>query len=147
MEQEKRMGYFVLATNVVDAEKLPATQVLREYKLQSTVELRFKFLKDPTFIQALFLKTPERIEALGYLLMLCLYLYMIIEKRLRLAVEQQKIRLQPVHGTYTSKPTSRQILLLLAAVTMMMWYDRDDLVGYREVRYANKEVKIVFDII
>lgn len=146
-EQEKRMGYFVLATNVDDAEKLPASQVLREYKLQSTVELRFKFLKDPAFINALFLKTPERIEALGYLLMLCLYFYMIIEQRLRLAVEQQKVRLQPVHGTYTGKPTSRQILLLLATVTVMMWYDRDDQLWYREVRYANNEAKKVFDLL
>jgi len=60
-EQERRMGYFVLATNHQDVAELPAEQVLREYKQQSSVELRFKFLKDPMFVYSLFLKTPERL--------------------------------------------------------------------------------------
>ena len=61
-EHERRMDYFVLATNHRDASELPAEQVLREYKQQSNVELRFKFLKDPMFVDSLFLKTPERIR-------------------------------------------------------------------------------------
>jgi len=65
-ESERRMGYFVLATNHNNAAELPAAKVLEEYKQQSSVELRFKFLKDPMFVDSLFLKTPERIEALGY---------------------------------------------------------------------------------
>lgn len=85
-ERERRLGYFVLATNVDDAAHLPAADILREYKQQSTVELRFKFLKDPLFVDALFLKTPERLEAPGYLFLLALFLYMTIERRLRLAL-------------------------------------------------------------
>ena len=86
-QKERELGYFVLATNLMDSESLSAEEVLREYKQQSTVELRFKFLKDPTFVDALFLKTPERIEALGYLLMISLFIYMTLERRLRLAVQ------------------------------------------------------------
>ena len=143
---ERELGYFVLATDVMDREQLPTVEILREYKQQSTVELRFKFLKDPTFVDALFLKTPERIEALGYLLMLCLFIYMTLERRLRLAVKQQQVRLQPVRGNYTTKPTARQILILLATVTVMKWYDHDDNQWYREVRYED-EVKKVFDLL
>jgi transposase len=49
---------------------------MKEYKQQSSVELRFKFLKDPMFVDSLFLKTPERIEALGYVLLIALFIYM-----------------------------------------------------------------------
>jgi transposase len=145
-EHERRLGYFVLATNANDPAILPTVDILREYKQQSTVELRFKFLKDPTFVDALYLKTPERIEALGYLLLLALFIYMTIERRLRLALEQKQIRLQPMKGQYTTKPTARQIFLMLSAITVMKWYDRDDQVWYREVQLED-EVRKVFELL
>lgn len=130
-EAERRLGYFVPATSVTDATLLPAIEVLREYKQQSTEELRFKFLKDPTFVDALYLKTPERVEALGYLLLLALFLYMTLERRLRLALQQRQIRLQPARDQYTSNPTARQIFLMLSAITVMKGEDRDDQTWYR----------------
>jgi transposase len=145
-EKEKQMGYFVLATNVLDQEQLPTEEVLREYKEQSSVELRFKFLKDPAFVDALFLNTPERIEALGYVLLIALFIYATMEKRLRLALEQSNIRLQPVRGHYTNKPTARTILLLLENVTTIFWYDRDEAKWRRKVTY-NDEVQKVFDLL
>jgi transposase len=121
-EAESRMGYFVLATSVMDETVLPAVNVLREYKEQSTVEMRFKFLKDPQFVDALFLKTPSRIEALGYVLLMALFIYMTFEKRLRLALADKKIRLQPVPGRYTDRPTARVVLQMLNIfVTTLSW--------------------------
>lgn len=66
-----------------DAEQLSSEQILREYKQQSSVELRFKFLKDP------------------------------IEERIRTAVVERNIRIEPVRGWYAQKPTAKQIILML----------------------------------
>ncbi|MBO9608372.1 MAG: hypothetical protein J7639_20625 [Paenibacillaceae bacterium] len=105
--QEQRLGYFVLATKVMDATLLSTRDVLKECKEQSKRGVALQFLKDPAFVDALFLKTPERIEALSYLLLIALFVCMIMENRLRLALKQTKTRLQPERGHYTDKPTAK----------------------------------------
>jgi len=145
-KKEKFMGYFVLATNHQDTEQLPAAQVLREYKQQSSVELRFKFLKDPMFVDALFLKNPERLEALGYVLLMALFIYMTIENRLRLALSQKNTRIHLFGGWRTSKPTAKQIIQLLSHINIIYWYDRDDGRWYRDVTY-NERIKRVFELL
>jgi len=145
-EQELRMGYFVLATNHQDASELPAEQVLREYKQQSSVELRFKFLKDPMFVDSLFLKTPERIEALGYVLLIALFIYMTIEERIRSAVQQQNIRLEPVRGWHTRKPTAKQVILMLEHIVTIYWYDRETDKWCKQMQ-QNGQAQQLFDLL
>ena len=145
-EQERRMGYFVLATNHQDASELPAEQVLREYKQQSSVELRFKFLKDPMFVDSLFLKTPERIEALGYVLLIALFIYMTLEERIRTVVQQQNIRLQPVRGWHTRKPTAKQVILMLEHIVTIYWYDRECDRWYKQMQ-QNEQAQQLFDLL
>lgn len=145
-EKERRMGYFVLATNHQDASELPAEQVLREYKQQSRTELRFKFLKDPMFVDSLFLKTPERIEALGYVLLIALFIYMRLEERIRTAVEQQNISLQPVRGWHTRKPTAKQVILMLEHIVTIYWYDCED-DKWKKQMQQNKQAQQLFDLL
>jgi len=145
-EQERRMGYFVLATNHQDASELPAEQVLREYKQQSSVELRFKFLKDPMFVDSLFLKTPERIEALGYVLLIALFIYMRLEERIRTAVEQQNIQLQPVRGWHTRKPTAKQVILMLEHIVTIYWFDWEDN-RWKKQMQQNGQAQQLFDLL
>jgi transposase len=145
-EQERRMGYFVLATNHNDASELSAAQVLREYKQQSSVELRFKFLKDPMFVDSLFLKTPERIEALGYVLLIALFIYMTLEERIRTAVQQQNVRLQPVRGWHTSKPTAKQVILMLEHIVTIYWYDRETDKWQKQMQ-QNDKAQQLFDLL
>lgn len=120
---EQRLGYFVLATNVMDPALLSARDVLKEYKEQSSVELRFQFLNDPAFVDTLFLKSPERIEALSYLLLIALFVCMTMENRLRLALRQTKTQIQPERGNYTDKPTAKTIIRLLSLVTTILLFD------------------------
>ena len=63
------LGRFLLATDVLDREALPAGEVLGRYKDQGrTVERGFRFLKDPLFFTgSAFLKRPERVMALALL--------------------------------------------------------------------------------
>ena len=145
-EEERRMGYFVLATNHKNASELSAEQVLREYKQQSSVELRFKFLKDPMFVDSLFLKTPERIEALGYILLIALFIYMRLEERIRTAVDQQNIRLQPVRGWHTRKPTAKQVILMLEHIVTIYWFDWED-DTWRKQMQQNGQAQQLFDLL
>ncbi|CDN09860.1 hypothetical protein RintRC_0808 [Richelia intracellularis] len=46
---QKIGGRFILATNVLDADKLSNEDVLREYKAEQSTERGFRFLKYPLF--------------------------------------------------------------------------------------------------
>jgi transposase len=70
LERARRgLGRFLLATDVLDREALPAGEVLGRYKDQTrTVERGFRFLKDRLFFTgSAFLKRPERVMALALL--------------------------------------------------------------------------------
>jgi transposase len=78
LERARRgLGRFLLATDVLDREALPAGEVLGRYKDQGrTVERGFRFLKDPLFFTgSTFLKRPERVMALGMVMALALLVY------------------------------------------------------------------------
>jgi len=56
---------FIVATNILDAQRLPHEQWISTYKEQGGVERGFRFLKDPFFLaSSVFLKKPERVIAL-----------------------------------------------------------------------------------
>jgi transposase len=72
----RRVGWFVLATNVLESKKLSPEEILREYKGQQCTERGFRFLKDPMFFtDSVFLRTPERVAALAMVMGLCLLVY------------------------------------------------------------------------
>ena len=57
---ERRAGRFLLVTNVIEQESLPAEEVLEAYLEQGVVERGFRFLKDPMFFtSSVFLKSPK----------------------------------------------------------------------------------------
>ena len=78
----QRRSCFVLITTLA-ADRYDAAALLREYKGQTSVEQRFHFLKDPACVDAIFLKKPERIQALGYVMLLALLLFSVVERRVR----------------------------------------------------------------
>ncbi len=62
----KEKAAFIVATNVLDAERLTAEQMITTYKEQGGVERGFRFLKDPLFLaSSIFVKktrASDRIE-------------------------------------------------------------------------------------
>ena len=116
------------------------------FRLISSTELRFKFLKDPMFVDSLFLKTPERIEALGYVLLIALFIYMTLEERIRTAVQQQNIRLQPVRGWHTRKPTAKQVILMLEHIVTIYWFDWEDETWKKQMQ-QNEQAQQLFDLL
>jgi transposase len=108
--RKKRESCFVVVTSLEDEEEWPAEQVLREYKEQQAVERRFPVLKDPKRVGPVFLDRPERVEALGYVLLMALLVYSLIERRAREALKDADEPMQLSGGPTSYRPTGRRVL-------------------------------------
>ena len=107
---KQRESCYVLVTSIDDDKKWPAKRVLEEYKQQTTVEQGFPVVKDPKRVGAIFLKNEQRIEALGYVLIMALLVYSVIERRARLALADADEPMELAGGPTTYRPTGRRVL-------------------------------------
>jgi transposase len=133
--QRVRCGRFILATNVLDAAVLSASDALREYKAQQGVERGFRFLKDPLFFAAsVFLKSPKRIAALGMIMALCLLVYNLGQRQLRQALAQQDETIPNQLGKPTSSPTLRWVFQCFMAVHLVVFQGVQQVVNLTDER-------------
>jgi len=119
-KHKEKAGLFVLVTNELDPRKISDTEVLTEYKEQSSVEINFKILKDPYFVDEIYLKDPKRVEAFGYILLLALMVYTLIEYQVREALSKEDDPLMIPGGIKSHKPTARAILELLENILVLL---------------------------
>ncbi len=95
---------FIVATNILDAQRLAPEQVISTYKEQGGVERGFRFLKDPVFLaSSVFVKKPERVIALSFVMVLCLLVYRLAEHLLR----RQLVATEQTVPNQINKPTAR----------------------------------------
>jgi transposase len=116
----KKQACFLLATNVLEEQKLSAEQVYRTYKAQGGVERGFRFLKDPLFLaSSVFVKKPERVVALSFIMVLCLLVYRLAEHLLRrqLAATAQTVPNQV--NKPTNRPTMRWIFQCFEGIDLL----------------------------
>ncbi len=108
--EKKKAGRFILATNIIEAQELSADEILTAYREQQAAERGFAFLKDPLFFaDSIFLKTAERIESMAMLMGLCLLVYKIAQRQLRLKLSELKTGVKNQLGKLTNRPTLRWI--------------------------------------
>ena len=119
----QRRSCFVLIPPVPVA-RADAAALLREYKGQTSVEQRFPVLKAPTFVGAIFLKKPERLQALGYVMLLALLLFSVVERRGR---AHPAPRPTSKRGNL-ARPTGYEILKHCRGI-QVFWQDRDHRAG------------------
>jgi len=106
--QRQRCGRFILATNILDSLQFTADDALREYKAQQGTERGFRFLKDPLFFtSSVFLKSVKRVEALAMIMALCLLVYNLAQRQLRLALALAQDTIPSQLGKPTNSPTLR----------------------------------------
>ena len=119
-------GCFVMITNVPAAGEvsLDSAGVLRTYKGQYSIESDFAFLKDPLVVNDLFLKTPSRIDALGMILIIALMVWRIIERSMRLYLEQTQTTVPGWDNKPTSKPTSYMVTRVFFGIQVMLFKDQ-----------------------
>src|SRR5207237_4731405 len=100
----RKKASFIVATNILDEQRLPHEQVISTYKEQGGVERGFRFLKDPLFLaSSMFVKKPERVIALSFIMVLCLLVYRLAECLLR----RQLVATQQTVPNQVNKPTTR----------------------------------------
>lgn len=109
----------MVVTSLDDAKEWPAERVLREYKEQQVVERRFPVLKDPNRVGPVYLDRPERVEALGYVLLMALLVYSLIERRAREALKNADEPMQLSGGPTSFRPTGRRVLERFENVLVM----------------------------
>jgi transposase len=133
--QRVRCGRFILASNVLDAAVLSASDALREYKAQQGVERGFRFLKDPLFFaSSVFLKSPKRIAALGMIMALCLLVYNLGQRQLRQALACQDETIPNQLGKPTSSPTLRWVFQCFMAVHLVVFQGVQQVVNLTDER-------------
>lgn len=102
-------GCFVLISNLsTDTDKIEWSpgKLLKLYKEQSGIERNFGFLKDPVIINSVFLKKATRIEVLGMVLLIALLIWRLMERSMRLYLDQKDITITGWVRRKTKKPTS-----------------------------------------
>ncbi len=121
-QAERRLGKFILATNELDEERLPAEEMLLAYKGQGVgPERGFRFLKDPWFFaDSLFLKSPKRIMALVMVMGLALLVYALAEHKLRTALQEQGESVPNQVGKPTHRPTMRRVFQMFEGIDLLV---------------------------
>lgn len=108
VQREKQiLGRFVLATNDLD---FPPDALLQYYKGQGSVERGFRFLKDKSFrVSEVYLKKTSRIQALAMIMVLCLFIYSLVEFQLRRSLERTGETVISQTKKQTQRPTLKWI--------------------------------------
>jgi transposase len=119
--QQRLLGKYIVATNVLDAVALPTETLLTVYKAQNcSVERGFRFLKDPLFFaHSLFLKKPARIMALLMVMGLSLLVYALAEYHLRQQLVEQAQAIPDQKGKPTQKPTMRRVFQMFEGIYLL----------------------------
>jgi len=132
---KRKAGRFIVATNLLDKERLSSEEMLVTYKNgQQSVERGFGFLKDPMFfVDSVFLKSPKRIEALGLIMALSLLVYKVAEREIRHTLERTGSKVKNQLGSLTARPTLRWLFQCFQSIHI--YIDR----GIKRVSNLNKE--------
>lgn len=116
----RRAGRFLLATNVLDSGELSNSELLQEYKAQQSTERGFRFLKDPMFFtSSVFLNSPHRVAALAMVMGLCLLVYSLGQRALRIALQQAKQTISNQLNKPTSTPTLRWVFQCFMSIHLV----------------------------
>jgi transposase len=105
-------GMFVLLTTVPDRRVISDLGVLEAYRERNVVELCFKWMKGPAAVAPVFLKLPSRIQSLGFILVVWMMVYSLIQRELRRALAKLGEGAKAPHPDkrWTDKPTTRGVL-------------------------------------
>lgn len=101
-------GCFVLLTNTpTDGDMVHSAQeVLAAYKEHYGIERNFGFLKDPLFVNDIFLKRPDCIEVLGFILLVSLLVWNLMEHVMREYLKRTNSTIPGWDRKPTQRPTS-----------------------------------------
>lgn len=111
-------GMYVLLTTISDRRSLSDLQVLNAYKGQEVVERGFHWLKGPLRVAPVFLKSRERIDVLGFVYLISMLVYALVQRDVRGRLEKQNATLPSPAGPRSNRPTAWGLFLLLEHLTI-----------------------------
>ncbi|WP_124972238.1 IS1634 family transposase [Aphanothece sacrum] len=134
-KRTKESGRFILATNLVEENKLEPTEILITYKNQQSSERGFRFLKDPLFFaDSFFVEKPERIETMLFLMSFCLLLYNLGQRELRKCLKRAKVGVKNQVGKLTERPTLRWMFQCFQGIHFVILNEVKQIVNLTEER-------------
>jgi transposase len=95
--------------------------ILRAYKEQNGVEMNFRFLKDPVIVNSTFLKKAERIEALGFILLLSLMIWNLMQQVMREHLKEHQKSIRGWDKKQTYKPTCLMVIFHFQHISISKW--------------------------
>ncbi len=119
-QRKSRASCFVLITSIHDEKKWSNRQILQEYKDQTTVEQHFRFIKKPKVTGPIYLKNPARVNALGYVFLMALMIYSVMQRRARIALQYEERPMQVIAGPDTHRPTGKRVLDHFSKMTIVI---------------------------
>lgn len=125
-EIRKSESRYVLASNILDKEKLPDDEFLKVYKGQSGVESNFKWTKNPAAIAPIFLNTDDRILALGFVYLVALMVYTLMERLIRKKLNEQGKVIKGNKGK-TNNPTGEVLFWNLSGISVICYFIGDQI--------------------
>jgi len=129
----KKKSLFILATNELDKETLPAKELLRGYKGQVRVERGFRFLKEPWFMaSSIYLQDEKRIMALLMVMTLCLLVYSALEWRIRKGLQAEGLAFPDQKGNPTQRPTARWVFQAFHGIHLLFDGSREIVLNMEE---------------
>ena len=119
----ERSGCFVILSNVPNNGELAHSgcELLKAYKEQYGIEINFRFLKDPVIVNDTFLKKAERIEALGFILLLSLLVWNLIQHLLREHLKKHQITILGWDNKPTERPTTLMVIFYFQHISIFRW--------------------------
>jgi transposase len=120
-EQEKALGYFVLATDHLNQTQVSERDILEWYKEQDQVEGGFSWLKGPAAFAPIFLKKAQRILAIGVVFLIALMIHTLLERQIRKELAQRQERIPGNNNVATQRPTTAVLFKHFQGVRRVRW--------------------------
>ncbi len=113
-------GMFVLMTTISDQRCLSDARILEAYKGQQVVEIGFHWLKGPLEVAPVFLKLLSRIDVLGFVYLISMFLYALVQRDLRREVSKRGVKIIDPCQQKTAKPTARALFKIFEGVSRVV---------------------------
>ncbi|WP_446684753.1 IS1634 family transposase [Cyanobacterium sp. IPPAS B-1200] len=134
-KKKNQAGRFILATNVMEEERLKPWEILWEYKQQQKVERGFRFLKNPLFFtESFYVKKVERLEGILWLMSLSLLIYNLAQREMRKELKRRKVGLRNQLGKRTEKVTMRWIFQCFQGIYLAKINEEERIVNMNKDR-------------
>ena len=138
-------GMFVLLTTIKDGRTLSDRKILEAYKGQIVVEVGFHWLKGPLAVAPVFLKSAKRIEVLGFVYLIAMLVYGLIQRDIRSRLKKRGGKIPYPDKRRTDRPTTKGILRVFENVEYLFVPDGKQ--GHIIMKFFNNDHSEILELL